>query len=344
MGHLVLAAIPICLHHRLRHCRQVGEVDSHRFFNYHGVDFTISFGEHKLLKMDYLRTFEKPTGTATHLVTAFKGWPDAGEGASSAIRYLLRKLQAKKVAEIDPEEFFDFTQIRPMVSINSEGKRIIKWPANELFYAPGKGEAPGLMFFLGMEPHLKWKTFCAAILEGIQGWGVRAVVHVGALLDAVPHTRDVKITGSSSESRVRRKLESQNILPSNYQGPTGIASVMMGACIEKNLSYATIWGHTPHYLQAAPNYRVGYTLVRNLKRFLKFRLNLDELNSAANTFDNEVGKAVTRDNQIGAYVRKLEERYDEAVILTRAEPLGSDDLVKDLEEFLKEQQRRESDS
>ena len=119
---------------------------------------------------------------------------------------------------------------------------------------------------------------------------------------------------------------------------------MMGACIEKNLSYATIWGHTPHYLQAAPNYRVGYTLVRNLKRFLKFRLNLDELNSAANTFDNEVGKAVTRDNQIGAYVRKLEERYDEAVILTRAEPLGSDDLVKDLEEFLKERQCRESDS
>jgi proteasome assembly chaperone (PAC2) family protein len=291
--------------------------------------------------MEHIRVTEEPSGTATHIVTAFKGWPDAGEGASSAIRYLLRKLQAKKFADVDPEEFFDFTQIRPQVSINSEGARIIKWPANELYFAPGKGDDPGLMFFLGVEPNLKWKTFSAAILEAAQSRGVTAVVHVGALLDAVPHTREVRITGSSNGAQAKEEMESYNIVSSNYQGPTGIASAMMETCTERGLSYTTMWGHTPHYLQAAPNYRIGYTLVSNLKRILGFHVELDELNSAAQTFDREVEKAVSRDSQIGAYVQKLEERYDEADIMSRGDMPRADELVKELEEFLKDQQRRD---
>ena len=295
-------------------------------------------------KMEHLRVIEEPKGTATHLITAFKGWPDAGEGASSAVRYLIRKLRAKKVADLDPEEFFNFTEIRPTVSINSEGRRMVKWPSNELYYASGEKDSPGLMFFLGIEPHLKWRTFCASLLEGVQRWGVGTVVHVGALLDAVPHTREVRITGSSNNPDLKDKLESQNIVPSNYQGPTGIASAIMSACIEQEMGYATIWGHTPHYLQAAPNYRVGYTLISSLKGFLEFRLELDELRSAARTFDDEVGKAVSRDSQIGSYVQRLEERYDEAAVLTMTEMPKSEELVQELEEFLKNQQRREGGS
>lgn len=294
-----------------------------------------------MAKIKHIRITEKPSGTATCLITAFKGWPDAGEGASGAMRYLLRKLQAKKFAEVDPEEFFDFTQIRPQVSINSEGQRILKWPANELFFAPGKDEEPGLMFFLGTEPNLKWKTFAAAILQAAQSWGVDSVVHVGALLDAVPHTRDVRITGSSNGAKLKQELESHNIGSSNYQGPTGIASAMMEACTERGLGYTTMWGHTPHYLQAAPNYRIGYTLVSNLKRILGFHVELAELSSAADTFDREVEKAVSRDSQIGAYVHKLEERYDEMDILTSGDMPRSEELVKELEEFLKDQQRRD---
>ena len=294
-----------------------------------------------MAKLKHIRVTEEPSGMANCLVTAFKGWPDAGEGASSAVRYLLRKLQARKIADVDPEEFFDFTQMRPQVSTNSEGQRILKWPANELFFAAGKGEEPGLMFFLGNEPNLKWRTFAASILEAAEGWGVDGVIHVGALLDAVPHTRDVRITGTSNGAKLRQELEANNIGSSNYQGPTGISSAMMEACNERSLNYTTIWGHTPHYLQAAPNYRVGYTLVSNLKRVLGFHVELDELHSAAETFDREVEKAVSRDSQIDAYVHKLEERYDEMDILTAGDMPRSDELVKELEEFLKDQQRRD---
>ena len=290
--------------------------------------------------MEHLTIHEPPPVKISYLITAFKGWPDAGEGASSMIRYLLRKLPAKKFAEMDAEDFYDFAQVRPQTSITRDGLRVVKWPANEFFYWAAEGSSQSLIFFLGVEPNLRWKTFSRTIVDAAAGWGVETVIHVGSLLDAVPHTRDVSITGSSNRVDFKKTLEKYNISSSNYQGPTGITSAVMEACTARGLSYANMWGHTPHYLQAAPNYKVSYALASNLSRLLGFEVALDELRSAAATFDQEVEKAVSKDTQISAYVQKLEQRYDEAAILTQEDMPEAEDVVKELEEFLKEQQKR----
>ncbi len=290
-------------------------------------------------RMDHLKTYDKPTTGASCMITAFRGWPDAGDGASSAIKYLLRKLQAKQFAELDPEEFYDFSQVRPRTSTNSQGIRTLKWPANELFHWASDDPSNSLMFFLGTEPNLKWRTYSNAILNTAEASGVTKVLHIGSLLDAVPHTREVRITGSSNVGDIKETLAGYKITSSNYQGPTGIASAMMEACTAKGLSYTTLWAHTPHYLQAAPNFRISHALVSNLARFLELPVELDELRSAATVFDLEVEKAVTKDSQIDAYVQKLEERYDSAAMLDGGDMPQPDEMVKELEEFLKGRQR-----
>ena len=62
---------------------------------------------------NYLTIHEKPETQIEYLLTAFGGWADAAESATTTLKYLQRRLQARKFAEIDPEEFFDFTQTRP---------------------------------------------------------------------------------------------------------------------------------------------------------------------------------------------------------------------------------------
>ena len=290
--------------------------------------------------MDHLTSHEAPSVKTDHLITAFRGWPDAGEGASSAIRYLLRKLPAKKFAELDPEEFYDFAHVRPNTSINRDGSRVVKWPANEFYYWAGDDPSHSLMFFLGVEPSLKWKTFSRAILDVAEQNGVKTVVHIGALLDAVPHARAVRLTGAANGPKMKEALDKYNIGSSNYQGPTGITSAVMEACTAKGLGFTTLWAHTPHYLQAAPNYRVSYTLVSYLSGLVGFDVPLDELRSAGETFDREVEKAISKDSQIGEYVRKLEERYDESLLLTQGEMPPPEEVVRDLEDFLKEQRRK----
>ena len=164
---------------------------------------------------------------------------------------------ATKFAEIDPEEFYDFTQERPRSYRTKDGRRGVRWPANEFYYwrAPRpvpEGSAKGALFFIGVEPNLKWRTFSEIIANLALDYGVKTVVHLGALLDAVPHTREIKLTGSSSNPELHEALQAFKVTTSNYQGPTGISTAVMSTITRKGMNYASLWGHTSHYLQAAP--------------------------------------------------------------------------------------------
>jgi len=287
--------------------------------------------------MEHLIVHETPDKKMKHLVIVFSGWADAAEGATSAVKFLQRKLKGKKFADIDPEEFYDFSQTRPYSSRTRDGKRRIQWPANEFSYLTDPSTDSGIMVFVGVEPNLKWRTFAKTVASVAKDHGVESVIHIGALLDAVPHTRPVKLSGTASESRLSEFLEGQGIKSSNYQGPTGISSAVMAACINEGLEYTSIWGHTSHYLQAAPNHRVGSTLLEVLLKLLNLPLDLAELKSAAGLFNDEVEKAVAKDEQISSYVTKLEGQYDEAV--AAIEIPDPAELVRDLENFLRGTQR-----
>jgi proteasome assembly chaperone (PAC2) family protein len=289
-------------------------------------------------QMEHLTVHETPDKKLEHMVIVFSGWADAAESATSAVKFLQRKLHAKKFAEIDPEEFYDFSQTRPHTSRTRGGKRRIHWPANEFSYLTDHDSGSGIMVFSGVEPNLKWRTFSKTVASVAKQHGVKSVTHIGALLDAVPHTRPVKLSGTASEPKLSDFLEGQGIRSSNYQGPTGISSAVMDACIKEGLEYTSIWGHTAHYLQAAPNHRVGHTLLQILVKLLNIPLDLSELYSAADVFNDEVAKAVARDEQISSYVTKLEGQYDEAV--AAVEIPDPAELVRDLEQFLRGEQRR----
>ena len=52
---------------------------------------------------EHLIINEVPQGNFRTLVIAYSGWPDAAEGATTTLKYLIRHLQAKRFAHIEPE-------------------------------------------------------------------------------------------------------------------------------------------------------------------------------------------------------------------------------------------------
>ena len=171
---------------------------------------------------DSLIVHEMPEAKLPTMVVAFAGWPDAAEAATRAIRYMVRKLPATKFAEIDPEEFFDFTLVRPQTRLNRRGERTIRWPTNDFYYFAPEDESGGLLLFNGTEPNLRWRAFSNLVTGMAERCGVKLVVSLGSLLDAVPHTREPKVTGRASSNELTQKAEWMGIRNSGYQGPTGI--------------------------------------------------------------------------------------------------------------------------
>ena len=288
--------------------------------------------------MEGLIVHDTPQAKMPTMIVAFAGWPDAAEAATRAIRYLVRKLPAKRFAEIDPEEFYDFTVVRPQTRMNRRGERRIKWPGNDFFYFAPKQESRGLILFIGTEPNLRWRAYSNIITSIAEQYGVELVISLGALLDAVPHTREPKITGRASSPLLTNKVEWLGIRNSAYQGPTGIHTAFMDACERKGLAQASIWGHCPHYVTTSPNPKVSHALLLRLRSLIDFEADLEELQLAATTFETEVTKSISSEQDVSAYVEKLEQRYDSA-----SEDVGDipspSDMVEELEQFLRRSHR-----
>ena len=58
-------------------------------------------------------------------VAAFEGWNDAADASTAVVEHLEDVWSARTVAELDPEEFYDFQVNRPNVSQGDDGERRI---------------------------------------------------------------------------------------------------------------------------------------------------------------------------------------------------------------------------
>ncbi|MFN8038666.1 MAG: PAC2 family protein [Acidimicrobiales bacterium] len=265
------------------------------------------------------------------LVAAFEGWNDAGSAASTAIGHLEEHWDAEPFAEIDPEEFFDFSSTRPEVQFSEVGSREIIWPDNR-FSAASDVDGKGLdvITLNGVEPQLRWRTFVEQVVTVVQRYDVQLVLTLGALLADVPHSRPVSVFGATDDEHL---LDEHDLVPSQYEGPTGIVGVLHAACGTQGIPSASLWAAVPTYLPNAPSPKAALALVRKAEALLHVEVPAGDLESASRAYERQVDEAVAGDDETAAYVTRLEESFDE-----EATDLGSgDELIEEVERFLRDQ-------
>ena len=292
--------------------------------------------------MDHVEFDREPPANLTTMVMAFGGWIDAGRAATGALSHLVKDLPAARLARIDPEEFFVFTQERPEVRLREDGGREILWPRSEFSaWYPGDGR-DGLLLFSGPEPHQRWHTYTKALLGVAERCGVKRIISLGALLAGAPHTRPVRVTARCTDPASRSLLEAWGIYrPPTYEGPTGISTVVLDAAERRAMQHVGFMGQAPHYLQDSENPAAIQALVTYVARLLHLSPDMSHFAEAIQDFRTQCDRAVARDRATREHVRKLEQEYDAAVGEDReplpAGELDSDKLMQDLEDFLRRQ-------
>ena len=292
--------------------------------------------------MDNVEFDREPPANLTTMVMAFGGWIDAGRAATGALRHLVRDVPAARLARIDPEEFFVFTQERPEVRLRTDGGRDIQWPQSEFFAGnPGDGR-DGLLLFCGPEPHQRWHTYTKAFLDVAERCGVRRIVSLGALLASAPHTRPIRVTARCTDAASRSLLEAWGIYrPPTYQGPTGISSVVLDAAERRGMQHVGFMGQAPHYLQGSENPAAIQALVTYVARLLHLSPDMSDFAEAIQDFRTQCDRAVARDRDTREHVRQLEQEYDAAAGEDRpplsGEKLDSEKLMREVQDFLRGQ-------
>ena len=267
------------------------------------------------------------------LVAAFAGWNDAAGAATTALDAIAGSLDAEPIAELDPEEFYDFQVTRPTIRLTDGQTREVDWPENAVLAAPAPSAERDLVLISGIEPNTRWRTFAEAVLEVAERLEVELVVTLGALLADVPHSHPVPITGLASDPEL---VESLGLSRSNYEGPTGIVGIIHDACRRRGFTSASLWAAVPHYVAAVPNPKAALALLRRLEAFTGVAIEASELEEAMERFETQVDRAVSSNPEIEELVRRLESEQSEDVEIDTGEMPSGDAIARDFQRFLRQ--------
>lgn len=268
------------------------------------------------------------------LVAAFEGWNDAGDAATIALRHLSDRWDARPLAEIKSEIFYDFSTVRPLVTLDELHNRTLTWPNNLFGVARVPGATHDVVILAGLEPQLRWQKFCDEIIAVADTLGVGRVVTLGALLADVPHTKPVEVYGASDDPTLMKSLE---LSPSSYEGPTGITGVLTTMCSEAGLSTASFWAAIPSYVPGSPSPKAALSLVHRVCEIVGTSVFATDLEIAAATYERQVDELLSEDEETAAYVADLEEAWDSEDVQVDAELADDpDQLVAEVEKFLRE--------
>jgi proteasome assembly chaperone (PAC2) family protein len=280
---------------------------------------------------EHVRWQSRPDSNGVILLVAFEGWSDAGDAATTAVRYLGGQWGAEPFATIDPEIFYDFSATRPQVQFDAELQRDIVWPSVTFALATAGQRDADVVTVVGPEPQLRWRTFTEQIVAVAHQLGAEFVLTFGALLAEVPHNRPSSVFATSSDDQAAKSF---GLVPSRYEGPTGITGVLHTACHAAGLQSASLWAAVPTYVPAAPSPKAALALIERAAQLLDLSVNTTELEIAAASYERQVDELVGDDEETRDYVDQLVTQFDRGT----NDPFGNEDsLVDEVERFLRDQ-------
>ncbi len=274
--------------------------------------------------MASLQWLDRPVLRNPVAILAFEGWGDAGESASKAASTFVENLGGELIAVIDPDDHFDFQVRRPVVALDSTGIRSISWPTNEL-HVVGTPDRD-IVVVLGEEPHYRWKVFTSELVEALQSLGVTQAVTMGSFIGQVAHTLPVPLVGAATKPDT---LTLHGLLPSGYEGPTGIVGVLNNAFGNVGIDVISVWAAVPHYLSNQDYPPAAEALAMKAAELLGVSLDVEELTLESRDFLNTVDEALEGNSDLRRYVERLEQEAD-------SESDHGLRLVEQIEDYLRE--------
>lgn len=269
------------------------------------------------------------------MIAAFEGWNDAADAATSTVDHLLEQWDAEMFAELDPEEFYDFQAVRPVLTQSESGVREIVWPTPTLYVAHPPNQDRDVLLLRAVEPSYRWQTFCASVIEVAQAAGVHELITLGALLADSPHTRPVPVSGTTNDPVLMERLSLEQ---ARYTGPIGITSVLSDVAAREGLATASIWAAVPHYAAEPPCYKATLALLGAIEDAIGVPLPQGVLREMSEAWQRGADDLMEQDEDLAEYIHSLETERD-AGDLPEA---SGDAIAREFERYLRRRPTEES--
>jgi proteasome assembly chaperone (PAC2) family protein len=260
-------------------------------------------------------------------IAAFEGWNDAADASTAVVEHLEQEWGADPIASLDPEEFYDFQVNRPTVLQGEDDERRIEWPTTRFSVATPPDAERDVVLIRGIEPSMRWRTFCDELLEVCHSLEVSRIVLLGALLADVPYTRPLPVSGSAA---TKKAAETFGLTATRYEGPTGIVGILHEACTRADLEALSFWVHVPHYANNPPCPKATLALLHRIEEVLDIPIPTTDLAEQAAEWEERLRLASEQDAELAEYVRELEQRAGDGMT-----QVSGDEIAQEFEKYLR---------
>jgi proteasome assembly chaperone (PAC2) family protein len=281
----------------------------------------------ELVTMHDWPTLERPV-----LVVSMEGWIDAGAAAATAAAHLLQAMPTQLIATFDGDELIDFRARRPSLKIVNGVDAELHWSAIQVHAATNR-TGRSVVTLTGPEPDMRWHRFIAEVVSLASRLEVEMVIGLGAFPAPVPHTRPVRLVGTSTDQELAGRV---GYLPASIEVPAGVQGALEVSFGEAGIPAVGLWARVPHYVSAMPYPAAAGALLDGLAQLADIELDTSGLHAAAATSHAQIEQLIAGSEEHAALVRQLETHLDQEQNLGGLGNLPSgDELAAELERFLR---------
>jgi proteasome assembly chaperone (PAC2) family protein len=289
---------------------------------------------------DALTFSEKPETGDLVMLTGWRQWADAGSISSGLPLYLVQQLKANQIGVIPPDGYYIFQipgthdLVRPVVKFDQGHPEYLQSRRNEFFYAPA-GKGPGVVVFLGDEPHLDVDRYVDTLLEAARTLGVRRIVSFGGVYGELPYDKERPVAGIYSLTRLKEEISTYAVDLSDYHGGASIGSYVCKRAEEEGIEFIGFYAFVPTYdfsgiaqagkaIRVETDYMAWLGVMRRVSHMFKLDFDLLDLEEKSRRLvkliDAKVDEIEQANPQAGVrdYLKRLSDNFDE----TLYDPLG----------------------
>ena len=244
-----------------------------------------------------------------HAFAMIRPWVDVGSVGTLTLNRLERFMGSKELGRLHrPGAFFDFTRYRPNMRF-VDGSRQVKIPNSTIRYATTE-TGPDYLFFHLLEPHSNGEDYTDSILEVVRYFGVKRYCRVGAMYDAVPHTRPLLVTGSLGSVEQKRPVPNFKLQQSTYQGPTTIMNLLSEGIERDQIETINFMVHLPQYVQLEEDYAGTSRMIEVLSSvYENIPPDLAPVRRGQRQY-RELNATVDRNSELKTLIQQMEQYYD----------------------------------
>jgi len=220
---------------------------------------------------DLVKLYARPRFNAPVMLAS---WPGISNVSIIVASYLGKKLDFKKLAEIEASHFFD-----PIgVVVRDNVVEAPQFPQSRFYYWKNKGKGSDLILFIGEDqPATKGYELANCVLDVGERFRVKRIYTCAAALTRIHHTEQPRVWGVTTSQQAIKEMKRYDLMQRGNLQISGLNGLLLGVAKERNIEGVCLLGEVPMYATRIQNPMAALAILKVLTKMLDIEIDMAEL-------------------------------------------------------------------